>query len=72
MMKLTKRQKIILEAIDYFIQENGYSPTYNEIANLIGANNISSIFGICLKLEIKGYISTEKGKSRTIRILKTI
>lgn len=69
--EISEKQKDVLEYIEYFIQENGYSPTYGEIAKELGCN-IKCVFDkICL-LEEKGYISTTPGKSRTIKVLRSL
>ncbi len=72
MSNLTIKQKIVLEAIDYFISENGYPPTLQEICNLIGNKSKSTVFNKLMQLEEKGYISTKNGKARTIKILKDV
>ena len=69
MKKLTIKQKMALEAIDYFINEKGYSPSYREIAELLGFKSTNSAYNLVLTLESKGYIITDIGKSRTIRIV---
>ena len=66
---LTVKQKQVLEAIDYFIENNQISPTYREIANLLNCD-VSTVFKKVLLLEKKGYIKTINGKSRTIVIVK--
>ncbi len=72
MMKLTRKQKMVLEAIEYFIDENGYSPTYRELADLLNIKYESSIYKLILALEEKGYIKTKNGTARTIRIVKPL
>ncbi len=67
---LTNKQKQIFNAIEYLIEEKGYSPTYQEIADLLNVKNVSNIFNIVMNLEKKGYVSTKQGKSRTIMIVK--
>ncbi|MCI9233834.1 MAG: transcriptional regulator [Bacilli bacterium] len=67
---LTNKQKKVLNAIEYLIEEKGYSPTYQEIANLLNVRNVSNIFNIVMNLEKKGYVSTKQGKSRTIMIVR--
>lgn len=69
---LTIKQKMVLEAIEYFIDKNGYSPTYREIAKILKIKHVNSIFNVILILEQKGYISTINGKARTIKILKGV
>ena len=70
-MGLTIKQKILLEAINWFINENGYSPTYLELADILHSDS-SAVFKKVLILEKKGYISTKNGKSRTIKVLKGV
>lgn len=72
MKKLTIKQKIVLDAIDYFINENGYPPTLQELCNLTGNKSKSTVFNKLMQLEEKGYISTKNGKARTIKILKDV
>lgn len=69
-IKLTYKQKITLDYIDHFINENGYSPTYKEIAEMIDSP-VCSAFNIVNRLINKGYLSMANGKWRTIRVVKT-
>ena len=71
MKKLTIKQKKVLEAIKWFIEHNGYSPTIREIAELLDSDT-HAVFEKMLILEEKGYISTKNGKARTIKILKDV
>ena len=66
---LTIKQKEVLEAIQYLINKQGYSPTYREIADLLGKKT-HVVFEQTMILEEKGYVSTVNGKSRTIKVLK--
>ena len=72
MSKLTIKQKMVLEAIEYFIKENGYPPTIREIAKLLNIKYVNSIFNIMYFLEEKGYIKTTNGKARSIVILRRV
>ena len=42
-MKLTKKQKIMLDFIDGFIKGNGYSPTLREIMRALGYKSVSTV-----------------------------
>jgi repressor LexA len=64
----TIKQKMVLECIDVFIRENGYSPTYRELGEELGLDP-TSVFQIVMKLQDKGYLSTKNGKQRTIRLI---
>ena len=66
---LTIKQKMVLECIEVFINDKGYSPTYREIASLVGILP-SSAFQIVMKLQDKGFVDYELGKQRTIRVIK--
>ena len=71
MKNLTIKQKIVLEAIEYFIKENGYSPTNRELSNMLKCSP-SLVFQKLLILEEQGYIKTTTGKARSIVVLKPI
>lgn len=68
---LTIKQKTVLEAIEYFINKNGYSPTNRELSNLLKCSP-SAVFKKLLILEQKGYIKTTCGKARSIVVLKRL
>lgn len=69
---LTIKQKQLLKAIEWFINENGYPPTIQELCKLVGNNAKSTVFAKLTELERKKYISTVNGKARTIKILKKV
>ena len=71
MTKLTIKQKMVFEAIEWFINEHGYSPTIREISGLL-RSDVHAVFEKVLVLEKRGYISTVSGKSRTIKILRSV
>lgn len=68
-MNLTIKQKQLLEAIIWFINEYGYSPTHRELSNIFKCGT-RPIFEKLVILEDKGYIKTVSGKCRTIKVLK--
>ena len=55
---LTIKQKMVLEAIEYFINENNYPPTIKEICKMLKFKYPNSAFNILIILEKKGYISS--------------
>lgn len=67
---LTKRQKIIFNEIKQYIEENGHSPTYRELANLSGLKSSSTVSTHLENLKAKGYINFIVGAPRTITINK--
>lgn len=66
--KLTKKQQILLECLSWFINERGYSPTYQELAELLN-NDIHSVFNKMLILQEKGYVTCINGKARTFQVI---
>ncbi len=65
--QLTARQKEILDFILKFIDENGYSPTYREIA---AEFNLASTFGVKRHIDAlvkKGYLHVGNNLSRSIK-----
>lgn len=67
--KLTLKQKITLEYIDWFIKEHGYSPTYREIGEELGID-VAAAFKRVTNLVIKGYVTEMPGKFRTLKVVK--
>lgn len=67
--KLTIKQKMVLECLNWFIEEHGYSPTYRELAEELGCG-IDPVYKKVSILMDKGYIKGELGKSRTLRVVK--
>ena len=68
MVKLTTKQKVVLEAIEWFIEQNGFPPTIRDIAELTNTTTHPTHEKI-RNLEEKGVISTQNGKVRSIRVL---
>ena len=67
--RLTRRQREVLRAIVKHWQHHGYSPTYREMMDLLGINNINAVRQHVEILQCKGYIHYEDGpaKARNIR-----
>lgn len=68
MVKLTTKQKIVLEAIECFINKYGISPTVKEIAEMTNTSTHPTHEKL-INLEKKGVISTLSGKARSIKVL---
>lgn len=66
---LTIKQKQTLEAIEYFINKNGYPPTNRELAILLKCD-VNSVFKKLMLLEEKGHIKTTPSRARSIVIMK--
>ena len=68
---LTIKQKMLLEAIEWYINTYKISPTVRELANLLRCD-VNTVFKKLLILEDKGYIKTKNGQARTIQIVKKV
>lgn len=64
---LTKRQKETLDFINSFIVENGYSPSFKEIADFLGTENLSTVQYFVKELEKKNYLKRTPYKNRGIK-----
>ncbi len=65
MKPLTPRQKKVLDFINTFSEENGYSPSLSEIAKFIG-KAISTAQHFVAELQSKGYLQKEENVARGI------
>ena len=67
-MPLTKRQKEILDHIGNFIEERGYAPSFEEIAEHFGYSSLATVHEHLSNLERKGYIRKAYNESRSIEL----
>jgi repressor LexA len=68
-MPLTKRQREILTYLNSYTEENGYAPSFEEIAEQFGYNSLATVHEHLSNLERKGYIKRGYNESRAIEIL---
>jgi len=68
-MPLTKRQKEILDFIHGFIEEQGYAPSFEEIASAFGYSSLATVHEHLSNLERKGYIRKAYNESRSIEMV---
>jgi repressor LexA len=68
-MPLTKRQKEILDFIHGFIEEQGYAPSFEEIATAFGYSSLATVHEHLSNLERKGYIRKAYNESRSIEMV---
>ncbi len=67
---LTKKQKEVLDFIENFIRECGYTPSYREIASGLGLSSPSTIHGHVQALCEKGVLQTGgDGEARSIELV---
>jgi repressor LexA len=68
MEPLTKRQKEILDFIRKFIDENGYAPSFREIAYYFEFSSTGTIAEYINILQEKGYLTREAMEARAIQL----
>ena len=69
---LTPRQRQVLDFIESFVQDHGYTPSYREIARGIGLSSPSTVHQHIQSLCEKGVINTGcDGAARSIELVET-
>lgn len=63
---LSKKQKNVLDFIEKYFNNKGYSPSYEEIGNALGLSSKSTVFKHIKSLKERGVIGTIPGKKRSI------
>ncbi|MDH3205036.1 MAG: transcriptional repressor LexA [Gemmatimonadota bacterium] len=69
-MPLTKRQKEILDYMSSFIDERGYAPSFEEIAESFGYSSLATVHEHLSNLERKGYIRKAYNESRSVELTR--
>src|ERR1700716_4075293 len=65
-MAVTKRQKQVLDFVAHFIEENGYSPSYEEIARGLDLASLATVHKHITTLETKQYLKRGFNQSRSL------
>jgi repressor LexA len=65
-MALTRRQKQVLDFLAQFVNENGYSPSYQEIASGLGLASLATVHKHVQALEAKHYLKRGFNQSRSL------
>jgi repressor LexA len=68
-MPLTKRQREILNYLTVYTEQNGFAPSFEEIAENFDYNSLATVHEHLTNLERKGYIKRSYNESRAIEIL---
>jgi len=69
-MALTRRQKQVYDFISSFVDRNGYSPSFEEIADGLGLNSLATVHKHVTNLEQKQLLRRDYNRSRSIDLLK--
>jgi repressor LexA len=67
-MALTKRQKQVMDLIAKLVEDNGYSPSYEEIAKGLGLASLATVHKHISALEAKSYLRRGFNQSRSLEI----
>jgi len=68
---LSPKQKVVYDIIAGFIEANGYSPSYEEIKQLIRSNSKSHVHRFVHQLKKRGWIDFGSGRNRSIILVKS-
>jgi repressor LexA len=68
-MAITKRQRQVYDFIHGFVQENGYSPSFEEIGHGLGLSSLATVHKHISNLEKKGLLKRDYNRSRSIDVL---
>jgi repressor LexA len=67
-MKLTKRQKEILDYVTEFIEREGYSPSMEEIAGHFHFASLNAVFKHLEALQARGHLHRDANRARSIEL----
>lgn len=68
MQNLTEKESEMYHYICESTEAHGYPPSVRDIQNALGIKSTATVHSYLTKLEMKGYIQREQGKSRTLRV----
>ena len=66
---LSPRQRQMYDIIKLYIKSNSYSPSYEELKQLIGSNSKSHVHGLVHQLHQRGWIKLANGRNRSISLV---
>src|SRR5579872_7414435 len=68
-MAITKRQREAYDFIHDFVQQHGYSPSFEEIGAGLGLSSLATVHKHVSNLERKGLLKRDYNRSRSIDVL---
>jgi len=69
-MAITRRQREVYDFLERFINEHGYSPSFEEIGEGLGLSSLATVHKHLTNLEEKGLVKRDYNRSRSIDIVK--
>lgn len=67
-MALTRRQKQVLDLIAKFVEDNGYSPSYEELAQGLNLASLATVHKHIAALTAKNYLKRGFNQSRSLEL----
>ena len=68
-LKITKKQQALLNFLEDFTEENGYSPSYREIMVGLGLSSVSAVAEHIDNMVSKGILRKVPGAARSLEVL---
>jgi len=68
-MAVTRRQHEVYTFIQRFVQEHGYSPSFEEIGEGLGLSSLATVHKHITNLEKKGLLKRDYNRSRSIDVI---
>jgi repressor LexA len=65
---LTQRQKQVLDYIAGFVEEHGYSPSYEELAHGLDLSSVATVHKHIEALQSRGYLRRSFNQSRSLEV----
>src|SRR5208337_3382286 len=69
-MALTRRQKQVYDFLAQFVDEHGYSPSFEEVGEGLGLSSLATVHKHVSNLEEKGLLKRDYNRSRSIDLVK--
>jgi repressor LexA len=69
-MAITRRQREVYDFLERFINEHGYSPSFEEIGEGLGLSSLATVHKHLTNLEEKGLVKRDYNRSRSIDVVK--
>lgn len=68
-LKITKKQQAVLNFLEDFTEEKGYSPSYREIMTGLGLSSVSAVAEHIDNMVSKGILKKVPGAARSLEVL---
>ncbi len=69
-MAITRRQREVYDFLQRFVDEHGYSPSFEEICAGLGLSSLATVHKHLTNLQQKGLIKRDYNRSRSIDVVK--